>query len=193
MRKILFGDTETTGLPIEWNAPVTDIYNWPRIIEFGWELAWEDGTTIRKACNLVKPDGWKVPDKKWWIDHGFTNAQNEAEGRPMPELLDEFLAAYEDADLLVFHNVSYDLPIINCEMYRYKRKIKKTLEKFCTKLQSEYICKIPGPYGKYKWPTLDEAYKFFYGTSFEGAHAAGNDVEACKKVYLAIRDYDELI
>lgn len=193
MKKLLVFDTETTGLPVTWDAPVTDTYNWPRILELGWELCWENGETIRKSCSLVKPDGWKVPDKTWWIEHGFTQAQNEAEGRPLPELLDEFLVAAEEADVLIAHNLGYDRPIINCEMYRYKRKFRKTLQKVCTKLESEYICKIPNGYGRYKWPTLDEAYKFFYGESFEGAHAAGNDVEACKKVYLAIQDYNELI
>lgn len=193
MRKLLFIDTETTGLPISWNAPITDTYNWPRIIEFGWELCWENGETIRKACNLVLPDGWVVPDKEWWHEHGFDHGMNMLVGERMPQLLDDFILAAQEADMLVAHNMSYDLPIIKCEMYRYKKKLGKTLQKFCTKLESEYICKLPGAYGKYKWPSLDEAYKFFYGTSFTGAHAAGNDVEACKKVYLAIQEHNELI
>lgn len=27
----LFFDTETTGLPQRWNAPVTDVDNWPPV------------------------------------------------------------------------------------------------------------------------------------------------------------------
>jgi len=28
----LFFDTETTGLPRNWKAPVTDLDNWPRMV-----------------------------------------------------------------------------------------------------------------------------------------------------------------
>ena len=32
----LFFDTETTGLPKRWNAPVTDVDNWPRLVQLAW-------------------------------------------------------------------------------------------------------------------------------------------------------------
>ena len=42
----LFFDTETTGLPKNWKAPVTDIDNWPRMIQIGWLLSDENGKRI---------------------------------------------------------------------------------------------------------------------------------------------------
>ena len=33
----LFFDTETTGLPKRWNAPVTDLENWPRSFAGAWD------------------------------------------------------------------------------------------------------------------------------------------------------------
>ena len=32
----LFFDTETTGLPRNWKAPVTHLNNWPRMIQIAW-------------------------------------------------------------------------------------------------------------------------------------------------------------
>jgi uncharacterized protein YprB with RNaseH-like and TPR domain len=32
----LFFDTETTGLPKNWKAPVTDLNNWPRLVQFAF-------------------------------------------------------------------------------------------------------------------------------------------------------------
>lgn len=32
----LFFDTETTGLPKSWKAPVTDLNNWPRMIQLAF-------------------------------------------------------------------------------------------------------------------------------------------------------------
>lgn len=34
--KYLFIDTETTGLPKEYDAPYTDIDNWPRLVQLAW-------------------------------------------------------------------------------------------------------------------------------------------------------------
>ena len=35
----LFSDTETTGIPRNYNAPVSDLANWPRMIQIAWPLA----------------------------------------------------------------------------------------------------------------------------------------------------------
>ena len=34
----LIFDTETTGLPKKWNAPITDSDNWPRSVQLAWQL-----------------------------------------------------------------------------------------------------------------------------------------------------------
>ena len=34
----LIFDTETTGLPKRWDAPITDTDNWPRCIQIAWQL-----------------------------------------------------------------------------------------------------------------------------------------------------------
>ncbi len=31
-------DTETTGLPKKWNAPLSDLDNWPRCVQLAWQL-----------------------------------------------------------------------------------------------------------------------------------------------------------
>ena len=31
----LFFDTETTGLPANWQAPMSDLENWPRLVQIG--------------------------------------------------------------------------------------------------------------------------------------------------------------
>ena len=32
----LFFDTETTGLPRNWKAPITDLNNWPRLVQLAY-------------------------------------------------------------------------------------------------------------------------------------------------------------
>ena len=36
--KIFFFDTETTGLPINLNAPVSYLNNWPRLVQLAWQV-----------------------------------------------------------------------------------------------------------------------------------------------------------
>jgi DNA polymerase-3 subunit alpha len=56
----LIFDTETTGLPKRWDAPITDTDNWPRCIQIAWQLH-DDRETHRTPGYLVKPDGFNIP------------------------------------------------------------------------------------------------------------------------------------
>ena len=42
----LIFDTETTGLPKKWNAPITDTDNWPRCVQLAWQLHDSNGKII---------------------------------------------------------------------------------------------------------------------------------------------------
>lgn len=154
MKTYLFVDTETTGLPLTWDAPYTDTYNWPRIIQFSFELCWDNGRTIKKVTSLVKPDHWSVPDKaywlskgkteeeaeekgKFWIEHGYTQKENYEKGRPMQDLLESFLLCYKDCDEIIAHNLGYDFPIIQCEMHRYGITLQQIKEKYPYNLRPE--------------------------------------------------------
>jgi DNA polymerase-3 subunit epsilon len=51
----LFFDTETTGLPKNWKAPVTDLENWPRMIQIAWILCDEAGNKLDTQFILLNP------------------------------------------------------------------------------------------------------------------------------------------
>ena len=42
----LIFDTETTGLPKRWDAPITDVNNWPRCVQIAWQLHDEMGNSL---------------------------------------------------------------------------------------------------------------------------------------------------
>lgn len=191
MKKLLIFDTETNGLPITFLAKMNDTRNWPRITQLGWELCWEDGTTIQKMCEIIKPDNWVVPNTEFFITQGISTEKCMEEGVALPVMLEYFIEDLEQADLMIAHNMSFDRAVINCEMFRYRMYPSSKTEKYCTKMASTSICKIPGmSLYKYKWPSLEEAYTHFFGPMPEGAHRADFDVEACKKIYLEIQKYN---
>ena len=51
----LIFDTETTGLPKKWGAPVSDLDNWPRCVQIAWQLHDGLGTCIEHQDFLIKP------------------------------------------------------------------------------------------------------------------------------------------
>lgn len=66
---------------------------------------------------------------------------------------------FEAADIVVAHNIDFDKKFINAEFENccLNALNKKT---FCTMAHYTPICKIPGRYGKDKWPKLEETIKF---------------------------------
>lgn len=185
----LFFDTETNGLPKRWGAPMTDLNNYPRIIQLAWALVSEDGEIINERKELIKPDGWVIPNEKFWIDNGYNTLINAADGLPMDEVLDDFIQDLQEADLMVAHNMAFDYPVTGAEMIRYKKKSAKKVKQFCTMKTSTPICNIPHANGRgVKFPKLEEAHQFFLGEGFEGAHDAGNDVQACINVFFKLKE-----
>ena len=57
----LFFDTETTGLPRNWKAPVTDLHNWPRMVQIAWILCDKTGNRIESNDFIIKPENYKIP------------------------------------------------------------------------------------------------------------------------------------
>ena len=50
----LFFDTETTGLPQRWNAPVTEVDNWPRLVQLAWIMCDDKGNIIEERSDIIK-------------------------------------------------------------------------------------------------------------------------------------------
>jgi DNA polymerase III epsilon subunit-like protein len=182
-KHILFLDTETTGLPSRWNAPYNE---WPRMVSLAYMLCEEDGKVIDQMELIINPDGYTIPKEASDI-HGITQVIAEQQGNYLKLVLIKLLTLVEIADLIVFHNQSFDVGIITGEQMRmgfgkseYISSQKPKI--FCTKEASTNILKIPGSRGGYKWPSLAELCAFC-GVENKGAHNAMNDVEATKECY----------
>ena len=49
------------------------------------------------------------------------------------------------------------------------------------------LCGLPRPGGDgLKWPTLEELHCYCFGHSYEGAHDAARDLEACARSYFKL-------
>ena len=85
----LIFDTETTGLPRNWNAPITDTDNWPRCVQIAWQLHDEWGKLIVAKDYLVKPEGYDIPYDAEKI-HGISTDLANEQGVELTVVLEEF-------------------------------------------------------------------------------------------------------
>lgn len=51
----LLFETETNGLPKNGKAPVTEVSNWPRLVQIAWILYDEAGNELERKDYLIKP------------------------------------------------------------------------------------------------------------------------------------------
>lgn len=180
-------DTETTGLPLDYDAPMTKIDNWPRVIQLAWAFYDESSRMIDCRVDLIKPDGWRIPKEKFWIDNGFDQRVSEEKGIPIRDALLPFIERVARTKYLVAHNMSFDYPILGAECIRENLKSGNKPIRICTKESATDFCKLPGRYG-YKWPTLSELHIRLFGRDFAGGHDALVDVKACAKCFFELVD-----
>ena len=113
----LIFDTETTGLPKDWNAPITDLDNWPRVVQLAWQIHDSEGKLIEVQDYIVYPDGFDIPFNSTKI-HGISTERARNEGKPLSEVLSLFESSLELCEFVVGHNVNFDLNVTGCEFHR---------------------------------------------------------------------------
>ncbi len=180
-------DTETTGLPKNYNAPETDIENWPRLVQMAWIQFDLDGNQLQSKSYIIKPKGFSIPLDAVKI-HGITTEQAKQKGVSLSKVLREFSEYLDTSSVLVAHNISFDTKIIGAEFVRQKMSHKMHLKKkVCTKEISTDYCELPGNYEGYKWPKLSELHYKLFGENFKEAHNALIDSEACAKCFFELK------
>ena len=184
----LIFDTETTGLPRNFNAPITDTDNWPRCIQIAWQLHDELGNLIEHQDYLVKPDGFNIPYDAERI-HGISTELATEQGVDLVDVLAKFNEALRKSKFVVGQNIKFDINIMGCELHRFG--VENNLANMpvldtCTEVTAELL-KIPGGRGgKFKLPTLTELHQYLFGTPFGEAHNATADVEATTRCFLEL-------
>jgi len=201
--KYLIFDTETTGLP-NYKLPVNHTSQ-PHIVQLAALLCDDIGQTYGQINLIIEPVV-EVPKIASDI-HGITTEIAQLTGVNIAVALQCFTALYDKCDMLVAHNIEFDLQMIR-RYYPYDLAGQKWFDYkpgFCTKLNSTAIVKAPlndrqlaakarnpgwtppGGWPEYKDPTLAECYKHFFNKEIEGAHNAMVDVEACRDVFLSLK------
>lgn len=181
----LFFDVETTGLPKNYKAPVSDLDNWPRVVQIAYRLVGRDGVVHGGKSHIIKPDGYVIPPD---MVHGISHEQAMEQGIPLKDALKGFytclcLEYVVDELVLVAHNLSFDRSVAGAELLRCGWEDRMHGKaRVCTMMQSTAYCMIQGKYGN-KWPKLQELHSRLFGHEFAEAHDADADIDATIKCF----------
>jgi DNA polymerase III epsilon subunit-like protein len=159
-KRILFLDTETTGFPRkDWQVcPI-------EIVEIGWIVTDSVGTRLDEFFTLVKPVG-KIPWYSYKV-HGITTRHAKRNGKEIKDVLKKLVAAVSTVDLIIGHNIAFDMRVINNQLQKNRMSVidKKTK---CTWKMSK--------------KKLGDWYFDLFGETFTG-HRVKKDAEALVRCY----------
>ena len=180
----LFFDCETNGLPSDYK----DITTYPRITQFAFQVYNEQGNITAQLCELIKPDGWTIPETEFFIKQGFTTEINNEKGVPISFVIEKFINAEKECNYRIAHNMMFDSMCVRNELQKMGLNNEFLSKKFCTMRESTNICKIPSKNGRgFKWPTLSELHISLFGNDFDGAHDALADIKATAKCFFELK------
>jgi DNA polymerase III epsilon subunit-like protein len=186
--KIVLFDLETTGIPLRpdfinyYSYNNTKFYDNARVIQIAMQIY--ENTKLQKEFNfMIKPDNFSIKNSHI---HGITDDIANSTGIDFIDAINKIFDDVKDANLLVSHNIAFDINVLFAEMYRYKLineiKIMEKIKTFCTSLGGIEITKIPSAHNnpkrnKYKQPKLIELYKFLFKKECIQTHDALADTK----------------
>lgn len=174
----LFLDTETTGLPKKRNADPMDFDNWPYVVEIAWLLTDEFGLQVSGDKYIVKQNV-KIPQEAIRVHH-ITNEDMNSKGVSPKVVYREFIEAVANCDYIIAHNIDFDLPILQCELYRNGFNVSLYEKKhFCTMKAGKDFSYSFDANGRPKNPKLVELFSSLYfnvsSLPIKGTHSALSD------------------
>ena len=190
--RILYFDTETNGLPKVRGASDTDVNNHPSIVEIAWQI-YQGEQCLKKRTSLLKPDPEIIWNMESAMIHKIFKQTAIDQGFPVADVLAEFRTDAQGCDVLIAHNLAFDLPVLKCSYLRLDPGV--TFEwlpskQLCTMKETTALCKLPFASSKYprrandpyKMPKLVELHVHLFG--HQGAfefHNANSDVDCLVK------------
>ena len=183
--KLLYFDTETTGLIPKGASYENDFAIFPSIVQMSWYF------NGRYNDYIIKPEGWQIPEESTKI-HGISQTKAEKYGNLLGYVLSSFLIDCTEADHIVAFNIYFDTSIIkaatinmfglNSEVYQYMSNAIDKSKRIDLMYKSIKIVNARKENGSSKFPTLKELYFKLFEETFP-SHNALEDVKALKRCY----------
>jgi DNA polymerase III subunit alpha len=147
-----------------------------------------NGKLLSQQNFIVKPEGFDIPFKAEQV-HGISTKRALEEGYELLHVLTELNKDLAKSQLLVGHNIEFDINIIGAELIRQSLDTTYflSLQKVDTGIAATEFCQLPGGMGgKLKMPRLTELHEKLFGVPFKDAHDASYDVDATARSFFGL-------
>ncbi len=162
--KILIIDIETTGFLnkggkiVEVGIVELDLTDGKRKILFD-KVTHERGITKAEVEN-----SWIVNNSNLTVEDVRHSKRLDLLKPEIQQIIDQYPAG------ITAYNRSFDLDFMESRGFRFPKKLP------CPMLLSTDILKLPGKYGNYKWPKVEEAYDYYFSDNdYVEAHRGADD------------------
>lgn len=175
MLKLFFFDTETTWLSAEsnWIIQFSAIY-WS-YNNNTWEFHEE------RIINQYINTDFEISE--WAFGAHWITKEFISQFWYIQDYIKEFVAYMMKSDYIIWHNVEFDMWMLQREIFRLNEQYKfNKINKFCTMKQTKDILKLQWKYWN-KNPKLSELYNHCFNEYFENAHNSLADITATKKCF----------
>ena len=209
MRVLVF-DTETTGLPNTKILNPDTLHLWPHIVQFSYAI-YDDiqNDIVQTKDYIIKMhDKVNISEESTNI-HGITNDMSQLKGITIQHVLNVFFSDLKTVDILVGHNVTFDINMVKIELLRIiylehfishkdRVNVKKNLhyltnfQNICCTLQASIeFCDIKAVdrYGKTytKWPKLLELHQKLFESIPNNLHNSFNDILVTLRCFIKLK------
>lgn len=178
--RVLAIDTETTGLPPK--GPPTKCELWPHIVQLSYVIFDTDTNEIIESDHVLRVPG-EIPTTHI---HGITKERSNA-GEEFSDVYNKFAAMLISVDIVVGHNLEFDLNMIRAECARRQFRFETPTGQYCTMRESKERVGIRTESGYIKYPRLGELYEFLFHEPPSNWHNALADA------YMSLRCFHMLV
>lgn len=187
MSRILFLDTETAGIPENLDTHITNIDNWPRIVQMAWIICDNSREIVISKNYFTQKNSFR--SKRNALDNQGANSEYVKETiQPINIILADFCKDLSSVNLIVGHNIEYDIKILGSELHRvgYENYLS-IISSICTMNASINYCLFETDKGL-RFPKLQELHTKLFSIPFVNAHDAYSDTLATYKCFWKLID-----
>ncbi|MET4076215.1 exonuclease domain-containing protein [Hymenobacter sp. UYCo722] len=115
---LLFVDTETSGIPRDWNQPYASRGNWPHIAQLAWVVYTREGAEVKAENHYIQPSDYDLDPAAGSV-HGLTVAflrENGESRHAVMQCLHRDLTHYQP--LVVAHFMQLDFHMVGVGFHR---------------------------------------------------------------------------
>lgn len=186
---ILFIDTETTGIPTNWEAPYSDDQSWPHSVQVAWAIYTKEGQELKSENHYILEPDLEISEVSQKI-HGITPEFLQANGedrKHILSLLSRDLEQYQP--LVVGHFMQLDYHMLGVGFHRANLPNPlHDLPTFCT---MDATASFHLPPGK-RFLRLGELYERLFHKPLEEQHNAAVDARATAACFFKLLEQGDI-